>query len=94
MEVSFRGHPLHGQEVCIPEGFRGIVLEEAKKPLTEVEARNLHVSNSFRKFTHWNWDSVPTDHNSLKYSTDWLILSKVVYIFFLSIKKYRVTVIF
>nr|CAG4642185.1 EOG090X0IC1 [Eurycercus lamellatus] len=79
LEASFRGHPLHGKVISIPEGYTGLVLNETKKPLTEVENRSLLVKEKFKELTIWNWDYLPTENDSIKQAMDWLLLSKVIH---------------
>nr|CAH0103756.1 unnamed protein product [Daphnia galeata] len=78
-ESSFRGYPLQGKKIVIPVGFKGIVVSETKKPLTDVEERNLVVSKKFCEITYWNWDCFPVSDDSINQSMDWLILSKMIH---------------
>lgn len=54
------------------------MVSETKKPLTDVEERNLVVSKKFCEITYWNWDCFPVNDDSINQSMDWLILSKMV----------------
>ncbi len=83
LEASFRGYPLQGQTIVIPEGFKGIVVSEMKKPLTDVEERNLFVNKTFSSFTYWNWDYLPTTNDPMAQSVDWLAISQIVSLFIL-----------
>lgn len=65
-------------KIAIPEGFKGIVVSEMKKPLTDIEERNVIVSKKFCEITYWNWDSFPVNNDSIHQSMDWLMLSKMV----------------
>ncbi|XP_046649120.1 ribonuclease H2 subunit C-like [Daphnia pulicaria] len=78
-QASFRGYPLQGKETVIPDGFKGIVVTEMKKPLTDIEERNLVVSKKFDKITYWNWDCFPVNNDSINQSMDWLTLSKMIH---------------
>lgn len=73
---------MQGKETVIPDGFKGIVVTEMKKPLTDIEERNLVVSKKFDKITYWNWDCFPVYNDSINQSMDWLTLSKMVKSFF------------
>lgn len=73
---------MQGKETVIPDGFKGIVVTEMKKPLTDIEERNLVVSKKFDKITYWNWDCFPVNNDSINQSMDWLTLSKMVKSFF------------
>ena len=78
LEASFRGFPLQGKKIFIPEGFKGIVVSEMKKPLTDVEERNFVLSKKFGEITYWNWDCYPNSNDQIPQSMDWLMLSKKV----------------
>nr|CAG4637489.1 EOG090X0IC1 [Ceriodaphnia reticulata] len=79
LEASFRGYPLQGKTVAIPQGFKGITVSEIKKPLTDVEERNLFVNKTFSSFTYWNWDYLPTTNDSIPQCMDWLALSQTIH---------------
>jgi hypothetical protein len=64
--------------VAIPKGYKGIVVSEIKKPLTDIEERNLVVSKKFDEITYWNWDCFPISNDSIPQSMNWLMLSKMV----------------
>ena len=78
MSASFRGYPLKGQVLSLPEGYRGIVLQETIKPLSETAERNLHVTHSFKSFTYWNWDKTPSKNDLLLSALDWIEVSEAV----------------
>lgn len=83
LDASFRGYPLQGKKIDIPSGYRGLVLNETKKPLTDVEERKLQSVKNFSKLTYWNWDDNPTSGNSsIHQLLDWMLLSKTVNIKF------------
>ena len=77
-EGSFRGYPLQGQKIPVPEGYTGLVLTETKKPLTENEPKNLSITKKFDSFTYWNWDYNPSTNDPAQLALDWLDISKVV----------------
>lgn len=78
LEASFRGYPLQGKKIKIPNDFKGIVVNETKKPLTYMEPRNLDLKKNFCEITYWNWDCFPNKNDLIHQSVDWLILSKMV----------------
>ncbi|KAB0792719.1 hypothetical protein PPYR_14678 [Photinus pyralis] len=57
---SFRGHPLSGKKLAIPDGYMGVVLHETVPPGTDKVDRNFYIVNKFDSFMHWNWDKTPT----------------------------------
>nr|CAG4643618.1 EOG090X0IC1 [Ilyocryptus agilis] len=79
LEASFRGYPLQGKKVIIPAGHTGLILNETKRPLTEMESRNLTISKKFSEFTSWNWDYPPTPNDPIHQALEWLSLSKLVH---------------
>lgn len=79
LEASFRGYPLQGKKIKIPNDFKGIVVNEMKKPLTDMEPRNLDLKKNFCEITYWNWDCFPNKNDLIHQSVDWLILSKMIH---------------
>jgi len=79
LEASFRGYPLQGSKVSIPDGYLGLVLGETKKPITETQPRNLSASKKFNSFTYWNWDHNPSTNDPAQLALDWLNVSKVIH---------------
>lgn len=43
LSASFRGHPLDGAKISIPEGYKALVVTEAKRPLAESAERKFQV---------------------------------------------------
>jgi len=78
LEASFRGVPLSGQVVAIPERYKGYVLHEANEKLSEMTERNLYVSETFHKFTYWNYDKKTTKEDGIHRFLYWSSLSKAV----------------
>nr|CAG4647545.1 EOG090X0IC1 [Megafenestra aurita] len=76
LEGSFRGFPLQGKKLVIPTSYKGVVISETRKPLTDVEERNFNACQSFNQLTYWNWDMTPTDNDSIFQMLDWLELSQ------------------
>nr|CAG4642922.1 EOG090X0IC1 [Evadne anonyx] len=78
LEASFRGYPLQGSKVPVPEGYTGLVLGETKKQLTETQPHNLLANKKFDSFTYWNWDYNPSIGDPTQLALDWLNISEVV----------------
>ncbi|XP_061401601.1 uncharacterized protein LOC133337390 [Musca vetustissima] len=57
---ALRGYPLQGETKKVPETFKGIVLQETRKPLDEEAERILRVKGAFKEFTYWNYDKIPS----------------------------------
>ncbi|KDR10639.1 ribonuclease H2 subunit C isoform X2 [Zootermopsis nevadensis] len=76
---SFRGYPLMGKIVPLPNGYRGIVAQETVKPMTEGAERSIHVTHTFKSFTYWNWDKPPSLNDALLSALDWIDVSEVLH---------------
>ncbi|KAK7593037.1 hypothetical protein V9T40_007789 [Parthenolecanium corni] len=76
--ASFRGRPLHGQEINIPKGYCGYVL---KKPDVSFpsQPKAYQVQQSFKKFNFWNLDRIPSKNDNLLSAFDWLDVSEVLH---------------
>lgn len=71
LHASFRGKPLLGKTLDVPDGFTGLVAsgDEGK----------FAAKSSFEKFTYWKWDQRPADNDPVKQSLDWLDVSKAIH---------------
>ncbi|CAH2013304.1 unnamed protein product [Acanthoscelides obtectus] len=76
---SFRGYPLLGKEVPVPDGYVGLVLHESIKPITEKEERKLRITNTFSNITFWNWDKVPSKNDSIIKALEWIEIAEVLH---------------
>lgn len=76
--ASFRGYPLHGESVKLPEGYCGLVISESQKPFSENEDRTLKVQMKFKDIYYWNWDQPTSQEDPIQQSMDWLSLSNLV----------------
>ena len=56
----------------------GLVLNEKRKPLTEDEDRQLHISHNFKSFTYWNLDSKPNCNDAIQTAMQWPNIAKAV----------------
>lgn len=75
---SFRGYPLHGKEVSVPEGYKGLTFFEYKKPHNDDEERNIYSTGKFDKFTYWNYDKIPSANDSLISALNWIDIAEAV----------------
>ncbi|GFO21548.1 ribonuclease h2 subunit c-like [Plakobranchus ocellatus] len=76
---KFRGRPLNGKELNVPEGYTGVVLTEPHKRSTEEEDRLLIPSHTFDKFTYWNLDKEPSPDDLIERALQWVDLSAVLH---------------
>ncbi|KAJ8959366.1 hypothetical protein NQ318_022052 [Aromia moschata] len=72
LEGSFRGYPLRGKQINIPEGYVGLVLHESIKPPREKDERKFYVVNHFSEITFWNWNKTPSDNDSIMQALQWI----------------------
>lgn len=83
---SFRGYPLKGKRINIPDGYRGIVLKETKKPMSENDNRKLYVLNNFNSIFYWNWGKEPSENDPIIQVFDhWIDIAEAVSIYFVNI---------
>ncbi|XP_016994606.2 ribonuclease H2 subunit C [Drosophila takahashii] len=63
---ALRGYPLMGEQLKVPEGYRGVVLQETEKPISEASDRQLRLTGVFEEFTYWNYDKVPSNGDAYR----------------------------
>ncbi|PIK61513.1 putative ribonuclease H2 subunit C-like isoform X2 [Apostichopus japonicus] len=76
---AFRGRELRGQTVFIPDGYKGIVLQELNRPFTEDQDRNVRISAKFNEFTYWNLQTPPSSQDKVTSALQWANLSSVIH---------------
>lgn len=76
---SFRGYPLQGKKIQIPNGYKGITFFEHKKPDAENMQRNLYSTGVFSEFTYWNYDKVPSKNDTLIAALDWIDIAEALH---------------
>ncbi|XP_012272325.1 ribonuclease H2 subunit C isoform X2 [Orussus abietinus] len=77
--ASFRGYPLQGKKVVVPEGYKGITFYERKKPECEGKERHLYCTGSFSQFTYWNYDKIPSKNDALAGALDWIDIAEALH---------------
>lgn len=75
---ALRGYPLQGEVLKVPEGYKGIVVQETRKPLDEQADRTLRIKGTFEEFTYWNYDKIPSLSDGYKQALQILNLAEVV----------------
>jgi hypothetical protein len=83
--ASFRGRPLQGRRVQVPEGFLGHVI--SKEPPAQSVGANTskgpssepRIKKHFREFTYWNWDELPDKNDTVVRALNWLQLAKAIH---------------
>ncbi|KFM59927.1 Ribonuclease H2 subunit C, partial [Stegodyphus mimosarum] len=79
LKSSFRGHPLQGQIVQVPNGYKGVVLEENPKFSSSEDKREFKIKGTFEKFTAWNWDKIPSHNDKLIKALQWIDIASALH---------------
>lgn len=67
LTASFRGRPLQGRKLPLPDSYRGFLLFNG---VTKKE---------FKEFTYWNWDEIPGDSDTVVKALGWINISKAIH---------------
>lgn len=78
LKASFRGYPLNGKEIQLPEGYTGAVLHESVKPSTDKDDRKFYMIHDFKSFTYWNWNKKPSKNDTFIQALDWIDIAEAV----------------
>lgn len=78
LEASFRGLPLKGKNIPLPEGFKGLVFTETNQHDDEESERNFFLKNKFTDITYWNYDKLPSSNDAFVSALDWIQISEAV----------------
>ncbi|CAH2064948.1 unnamed protein product, partial [Iphiclides podalirius] len=76
---TFRGHPLNGVKMMLPEGYRALLVTEAKKPLSDDADRRFQVAGGFKEFVNWNWDKKPTKNDTIVKGFQWIDIAEAIH---------------
>eukprot|EP00794_Sanderia_malayensis_P009219 gene9217-10193_t len=77
-QVSFRGRPLKGQKICLPSNYKGVIMKEERKPVTDGQERTLVPQMLFTNFNYWNLDTNPSSNDPILKALQWTQISKAV----------------
>jgi len=80
---QFRGRPLVGSEIKIPDSYTGVVVTDSK-PRAQIQHdndsdKNLNLLTDFNAFTYWNWDQPPSAMDSPRKLMDMLELAQILH---------------
>ncbi|XP_063995223.1 ribonuclease H2 subunit C [Diachasmimorpha longicaudata] len=78
-DASFRGYPLQGKVITVPEGYKGLVLHEQKKPANPKKERKFVSTGGFSKFTYWNFDKLPSKNDTIVSALDWIDIAEALH---------------
>ncbi|CAG9763502.1 unnamed protein product [Ceutorhynchus assimilis] len=79
LTASFRGYPLKGRKIELPEGYVGVLLHESSRPSREKDERNFYVVNKFKDMVYWNWDKIPSKNDAYLNVLDWIDVAEVLH---------------
>lgn len=66
--ASFRGRPLQGKRLDLPDGYEGSVVIDSKKP-----------ARKFNSFTYWNWDEIPSANDNIVKALQWIDIAEAIH---------------
>lgn len=69
---SFRGRPLQGRKIVLPEGYKGHIVPKSSKS-------NVEATKNFDEFTYWNWDQLPNNDDAVVKALQWINISKAIH---------------
>ena len=72
LQASFRGRPFKGQQVNIPQGYFGAVLQ--RKGNNQVES-----VGEFKDLYYWKYDEEPSQSDPLPSSLNWFLISSALH---------------
>lgn len=74
--ASFRGRPLQGRTIKLPEGYHGYAMSRTKSGVpSKVAPQRKH----FDKITYWNWDELPSDSDPTVKAISWVNIAKAIH---------------
>lgn len=77
LTASFRGRPLQGRKIKLPDGFKGYAV--GKSTTTTTNTKGADKTKVFDEFTYWNWDELPGKQDAVVKALDWINLSKAIH---------------
>lgn len=69
---SFRGRPLIGKQIDLPQNCSAFVVKTTKKD-------ELVAENSFNRIIDWNLDKTPSESDSLPQLVQWIKISEAIH---------------
>lgn len=73
----FRGHPLEGQKIKVPNGYSGFILKENKQ--WSSDEKELKATGTFKEFVAWNWDKTPSEDDKVVKALDWISVANILH---------------
>lgn len=79
LSTSFRGYPLRGKKLELPDGYVGLIFHETIRPATEKDERRFYVVGEFVEITYWNWDKSPTLNDPFAQALQWIDIAEALH---------------
>ncbi|GBP11304.1 Ribonuclease H2 subunit C [Eumeta japonica] len=76
LKGTFRGRPLDGVKMPLPDGYKAVIVDENRRPLSEDADRKFQVTGGFNEIIYWNWDKKPSKNDSLNKAMDWIDIAE------------------
>jgi len=73
----FRGYPLKGTEIEVPDGYKGIVFTSNSDGN---HGRILKSKSTFEKLTYYNWSSSPSTVDPQQSVHEWLSVAQAIHV--------------
>jgi hypothetical protein len=70
LSASFRGRPLLGTHLHLPDGYKGVVMEK------DAESSNVNIKSTFSSFHYWELDRPPGHDDPIPNTLKWITISK------------------
>ncbi|OQR72367.1 hypothetical protein BIW11_10430 [Tropilaelaps mercedesae] len=75
INAYFRGHPLVGTKLEVPEGYKGVVFTSSIND----GSRALKAKAHFDHFTYFNWTTKPSQADPQQAILDWLSIARTIH---------------
>ncbi|EDV23685.1 Ribonuclease H2 subunit C [Trichoplax sp. H2] len=79
LSATYRGRPLCGAKMEVPDNYIGCVLKETQKPFGEDEDRRLKISSHFKELTYWNLDNRTSVNDKLQKAILWTKIATAIH---------------
>ena len=80
LKATFRGRQLVGEQMPLPEGYTGTVLQDTlAADIGDDEERRWVAKASFDKVTYWKHDELPQPSDPVRKALEWAALAEVLH---------------
>ena len=76
-KATFRGRPLDGYSVKLPDGYKMHLLKETQTAV-DGQKKTFEVHGSTDKVTVWNLDKEPSEKDAVRRAINWLQISEAL----------------